>query len=112
LKAFRLAHDLALLVYQTTSSFPGSELYGLVSQMRRAAVSTSANIVERCARHSEKQYNHFLDCSFGSLREVGYYIALAEDLGYLKEDNARLLRAAQSRSAAALGRLLQVRRQA
>jgi len=69
LKAFELADGLVMAVYQATRSFPKDELFGLTSQLRRAAVSVAANIVEGCARDGEKEYLNFLNLAFGSLRE-------------------------------------------
>ena len=83
LKAFELADGLVMAVYQATRSFPKDELFGLTSQLRRAAVSVAANIVEGCARDGEKEYLNFLNMAFGSLREAGYLIDLSTRLGYL-----------------------------
>jgi four helix bundle protein len=84
LRAFELADKLALQVYQQTASFPRDEIFGLTSQMRRAAVSAASNIVEGCARHSLADYIRFLDMAYGSVRELEYQISLAERLNYLK----------------------------
>ena len=86
LKAFELADWLALLAYQETRAFPKGELYGLVSQMRRAAVSVPSNIVEGCARNTEKDYLRFLDDAYGSAKELGYQASLAKRLDYLATD--------------------------
>jgi four helix bundle protein len=61
LRAFELADEVALLVYRLTTSFPREELYGLTSQMRRAAVSIPSNIVEGCARESQADYLRFIN---------------------------------------------------
>ncbi|HZT82274.1 MAG TPA: four helix bundle protein [Gemmataceae bacterium] len=94
LKAFELADALALRVYQITASFPKHELFGLTAQMRRAAVSIACNIVEGCARHTEAEYLHFLDMAYGSARELEYQGSLAHRLGYLNDDEFRVLDAA------------------
>ena len=78
----------------------------MVSQMRRCAISVAANIVEGCARRSEKEYSHFLNCSFGSLRELGYYIDLARELGYLDPATTAQLRLQQGRTASTLTGLI------
>jgi four helix bundle protein len=70
LRAYQLADELAVQVYRITASFPKSEIYGLTSQMRRAAVSVPSNIVEGCARESQVEYVRFLEIAFGSLREL------------------------------------------
>jgi len=86
LKAFQLADKLALKVYGATREFPRQEMFGLTSQLRRAAVSAASNIVEGCARSSRKDFVHFLEMAHGSLREVGYQLSLAHRLGYLDAD--------------------------
>ncbi len=91
LKAFELADGLVMAVYQATRSFPKDELFGLTSQLRRAAVSVAANIVEGCARDGEKEYLNFLNLAFGSLREAGYYVHLAHRLQYLADDESDAL---------------------
>ncbi|MHB8791516.1 MAG: four helix bundle protein [Desulfobulbaceae bacterium] len=82
LKAFGLADELVLLIYQTTRQFPEQEKYGLTSQMRRAAVSIPSNIVEGCARETQSEYLRFLEIAFGSLRELHYQFDLSLRLGY------------------------------
>jgi four helix bundle protein len=82
-KAFELADEVALMVYRVTACFPKEEQYGLVSQMRRAAVSVPSNIVEGCARASQADYNRFLTIAFGSLRELRYQLSLSNRLELL-----------------------------
>lgn len=84
LRAFELADDVALLTYKHTVDFPKHEQFGLISQMRRAAVSVPSNIVEGCARESAADYIRFLDIAFGSLRELEYQLSLASRLGFAK----------------------------
>ena len=92
LKAFDLADQLALETYRLTKSFPKEEVYGLIAQMRRAAVSISSNMVEGCARGSRAEYLRFLEISFGSARELGYQASLAERFGYfVKEEGSAFL---------------------
>ena len=85
LKAFELADELAIMIYGITMSFPKEEVYGLSSQMRRAAVSVPSNIVEGCARESQIEYVRFLEIAFSSLRELHYQFGLACRLGYVKD---------------------------
>lgn len=88
LEAFQLADDLVLNVYRVTRRFPTEEKYGLVSQLRRAAVSVPTNIVEGCARATSADLRHFLTIAHGSLREVGYLLDLAARLEFLNDTEA------------------------
>jgi len=106
LRAFELADRLVLEVYQATRAFPREERWGLVSQMRRAAVSVPANIVEGCARSSEREYVHFLGQALGSLREVGYLIDLSRRLGFVDASVAPRLESQYQDSAATLAALI------
>jgi four helix bundle protein len=83
LRAFELADEVALLTYEVTADFPREEMFGLASQMRRAAVSVPSNIVEGCARLGESDYLRFLNIAFGSLRELRYQVGLATRLKFL-----------------------------
>ncbi|HUU40378.1 MAG TPA: four helix bundle protein [Desulfatiglandales bacterium] len=85
LRAFELADEVALLIYQATRKFPKEEIYGLTSQMRKAAVSVPSNIVEGCTRESQAEYLRFLEIAFGSLRELHYQLGLSRRLGYSDE---------------------------
>jgi len=83
LKAFQLSDQLVLKVYASTQTFPRDEDYVLRSQIRRSAISIPSNIVEGCARDSEKEYTHFLNISYASSKELEYQLSLAYRLGYL-----------------------------
>jgi len=102
LVAWRMAMLLVREVYGATQAFPNNELYGLTSQLRRAAISVPSNIAEGQARYSRREFHHFLNNARGSLAEVETQIMLANDLGYLcqKDLNALLLKASE------LGRIL------
>ncbi|HXG54389.1 MAG TPA: four helix bundle protein [Vicinamibacterales bacterium] len=79
------SHAMTLKVYRLTSEFPKSELYGLVSQMRRAAVSVSANIAEGFKRRGRPDKARLMNVAQASLEELRYYFILATDLGYAKD---------------------------
>jgi four helix bundle protein len=85
LKAFELADEVALKVYQVTSGFPKEEIYGLTSQMRRASISVPSNIVEGCARETQADYIRFLYIAFGSLKELHYQLDLSNRLGFIND---------------------------
>lgn len=111
--AWKLADDLAVAVYQQTQAFPREELYGLTSQLRRAASSVPANIVEGSARESQRDYLHFLHIARGSLAEAQYFLHLASRLGYLNEVDATRLHQQTKQVFACLHGLIQaVSRQA
>ncbi len=99
IEVWQLADNLAVEVYLVTKNFPKEELYGLVSQMRRAAVSVPANIAEGASRDSKKEYLHFLYISRGSLSELGYYIHLAHRLLYIDESTHNHLFELQDKTA-------------
>ena len=84
---FKLSHPLTSEIFKLTNTFPVGEKFGLISQMRRAAVSVPSNIVEGCTRESQAEYLRFLEMAFGSLRELHYQFDLAKRLGYLNEDD-------------------------
>jgi len=79
------AHSSVLQIYKCTSRFPKSETYGLVSQMRRAAVSVPANIAEGFKKRGKPDKVRFLNIAQGSLEEVRYYLILSRDLEYLDD---------------------------
>jgi four helix bundle protein len=76
---------LAKELYQLSSGFPKEALYGLTSQIRRAAVSVPSNIAEGAARNSDKEFIQFLYISLGSLAEIETHVLLAKDLKILKD---------------------------
>ena len=80
LRAFELADQLAMITYMQTAKLPKDELFGLVSQMRRAAVSVASNIVEGCSRTSTVEYVRVLEVAYGSARELEYQISVSERL--------------------------------
>jgi four helix bundle protein len=76
------AHRFVLSVYKDTDSFPKSEIYGLSSQFRRAAISIPANVAEGFKKRGKLDKARFMNIAQGSLEECRYYIILSRDLGY------------------------------
>ena len=88
LQAWQLAIQLVKQVYAMTATFPRDELFGLTSQMRRAAISVPSNIAEGAARGTDKEFLHFLHIARGSLSELETQTILARKLGFAKETEA------------------------
>lgn len=86
IKAYQCADKLAIEIYKITKSFPKDEIYGLTSQLRRAAVSVATNIVEGASRKHNRDYLHFLYISRGSVAETEYLLYLANQLTLLKNE--------------------------
>jgi four helix bundle protein len=86
LSTWKRAHELALGIYRSTGAFPAGERYGLVAQLRRAAVSVVSNIAEGAGRKSDRELARFLRIARGSVCEVECQLLLSRDLGYLKAD--------------------------
>jgi four helix bundle protein len=83
LQVWQRAHGLALSVYRVTASFPKEELYGLTSQIRRAASSITANLAEGCGRGGRSEIARFAQIARGSASELECHLLLARDLGHL-----------------------------
>ncbi len=84
-------HKLIIKIYKTTDKFPKSELYGCVSQIRRAVVSIMLNYLEGFARFKPKVQLNFYEISYGSSKEVKYLIVLAYELGWINEEEYKIL---------------------
>ena len=87
LHVWKIAMDLVAEVYSVTSCFPKEELYGLTSQVRRAAISIPSNIAEGAARHSRKEFVQFLHVASGSVAELETHLLLAARLGFGSTDS-------------------------
>ncbi len=107
LDVFKLAHELTLNVYRSTSTFPRHETYGLVAQLRRAAASVPANLAEGAGRLNRREYRQFVGVARGSTSEAGYHILLAKDLGYYSPTQYEQLRQGYERIGQMLTRLAQ-----
>ncbi len=91
LVAYQKAYELALGTYQITRDYPKEEIYGLVSQMRRSAVSIPCNIAEGYRRGHRKEYIHFLHIALGSCSELETLLSLSRDLKFIDENRSRKL---------------------
>ncbi|MGM0988643.1 MAG: four helix bundle protein [Pseudomonadota bacterium] len=83
LRAWQQSMDLVELVYRETRAFPDDERYGLISQMRRSAVSVPSNIAEGAGRGSNKDFIRFLMIAQGSLSELETQLLISQRLGYI-----------------------------
>ena len=106
LVVWQKSHKLVLKIYDITKEFPKDELFGLISQLRRAAVSIPSNIVEGKARGSKVEYRRFLFIARGSLEEVKYQLLLAKDLHYIDKEVYRELDKATDEIGRLLGGLI------
>lgn len=113
LEAWKACHQFTLALYSRSQAWPPIERFGLTSQLRRAAWSAAANIVEGAARRGTRDFARFLNISVGSLAEAGYGLRLARDLGYLTGQQWEILEGARQSAARLTWRLYDgVRRKA
>jgi four helix bundle protein len=87
LQVWQKAHSLTLDSYRITVEFPRQETYGLVSQIRRCAVSVAANIAEGCGKRGNGEFQRFLNIAAGSASELDYHFLLARDLRFLAAED-------------------------
>jgi len=85
--AWKKGHSLVIIIYKITKTFPKEEVFGLVSQMQRCAVSITSNLAEGFSRFSSKQKKQFYSIALGSVTELQNQILVAKDIGYLKKED-------------------------
>ena len=85
LQIWTKAHVLTLELYRLSRGFPREEMYGLTSQLRRAAVSIGANLAEGCGRRTSSELARFVKIAMGSASELDYHLLLCRDLGFISE---------------------------
>lgn len=90
LKIWKEAMEITKTTYRLTKTFPGAELYGLTSQINRAAVSIPSNIAEGAGRNSNKEFTQFLNISIGSCFELETQMILAFEFGYIQKDDLEI----------------------
>jgi four helix bundle protein len=83
LEAWKMSHELALEIYRESEAWPRTELFGLTSQARRAALSIPTNIAEDVAKLGPREFRRYLDISLGSLSELSYLLLFSRDRGLL-----------------------------
>ena len=86
LDAWKKSVDLVIKIYNITKQFPKEEMFGIVNQIRRSAISVPSNIAEGCARYSDKDTLRFIDIAFGSIAELETQLIIAEQLGYCESN--------------------------
>jgi len=89
--AWQKSRDFAIMIYKVTDNFPKTEIFGLSSQLRRAAVSVSSNIAEGFSRNTSKDKNHFYSIAKGSLTEIESQLLISSKLGFLKEKDLEII---------------------
>jgi four helix bundle protein len=87
LDVYKTGFDIAIAIYKTTEAFPKTEIFGLASQMRRAAVSINSNISEGSSRNTTGEYKHFVGIANGSASELEFQIELSRKLGFINEND-------------------------
>ena len=92
LRVYKVARELVKSIYLVQNKFPKEERYALGDQVRRAAVSITANLAEGSGRQSVKEKIHFIEIAFGSMTEVFCELQIACDLNYIKTDEFDALR--------------------
>ena len=87
LQVWSKAHALTLELYRVSRGFPRDEIYGITSQLRRAAVSIGANLAEGCGRRTSSELARFVRIAMGSASELDYHLLLCRDLGFMSSDD-------------------------
>jgi four helix bundle protein len=87
LQVWGKAHNLTLELYRVSRGFPREEIYGITSQLRRAAASIGANLAEGCGRRTSTELARFVRIAMGSASELDYHLLLSRDLGFINGDD-------------------------
>ena len=92
LKVWQKSKELSKIIYQTTTSFPEEEKFGIISQMRRCSVSISSNIAEGTGRHGKKDKARFTEIAYGSSLELLNQVIISYELGFIQENHHKDIR--------------------
>jgi len=106
LRVWQMGMTLVTEIYTATLTFPKAEMYGLISQLRRAAVSVPANIAEGFGRHTTRDYLNFLTIARGSMMEVETLLQISRNLNYLEQQTLETLLEQTNHLARALNALI------
>jgi four helix bundle protein len=106
LLAWQAAHEMAVATYRISRAWPSQERFGIISQIRRAAVSAPTNIVEGSARPGRREFKHFLGYALASLAEVEYLLDLAQEVGVATSEDRTMLMPLVTRAGQLTYRLL------
>ena len=87
LKVWSKAYALSLELYRLSRAFPREEIYGITSQLRRAAVSIGANLAEGCGRRTNAEMSRFVRIAMGSASELDHHLLLCRDLGFFQDED-------------------------
>lgn len=92
LRAWQVAHEVALLLYRETEAWPKREWYGLAAHLRKTATSIPSNLAEGAGKRGKAEFRKYTDIAIGSYNEAEYQLRLGRDLGYLPEDRHALIK--------------------
>ena len=92
LDVWKIAKDFVIKLYRTTNNFPDCEKFGIILQIRRAAVSLASNLAEGNSRTTNKDQAHFTQMAYGSMMEIVCQLIISKELGYLSQNDYDLLR--------------------
>ena len=92
LQVWKKSHNVALDLYRISQGFPREELYGVTSQIRRAAISIGANLAEGCGRRTSTELARFVRIATGSASELDYHLLLSRDLGFINNEDFKRTR--------------------
>lgn len=86
---YQKSKELVLAIYKLTANYPKSETFSLVAQMRRAAISVAANLIEGYSKESSSEYSRFLTISIGSLAELEFFVEISFDFRYIAQNDSQ-----------------------